>query len=209
MKTNAEKAALDRIGCAFDIEANAVMHEKSIIDPGLIIRTAKMLMNAPRIGASGCGHSGIACRHFVHLMCCIDRSARFLSPAEANHGAMGFLQKGDVMLFASRGGMTEELLPLLDICKTKKVNIITLTENTERTLAQNADIVLPFSVEKETDKYNCQGTASFTVQCVLFDIIQAAMIELSGFENKNFALNHPGGAVGKRLTGETGRKANR
>ncbi|MGI5172270.1 SIS domain-containing protein [Treponema sp. OMZ 840] len=199
MKADVEKAALERIRCAFEIEAAAVMHEKSIIKPGLIIRAAKMLMNAPRIGASGCGHSGIACRHFVHLMCCIDRSARFLSPSEANHGAMGFLQKGDVMLLNSRGGMTNELLPLLDICKTKKVSIITLTENTESTLARNADIVIPFSVEKETDKYNCQGTASFTVQCVIFDVIQAAIIELSDFANKNFALNHPGGAVGKRL----------
>ena len=50
-----------------------------------------------RIGAAGCGHSGIICQHFAHLMCCIERPARFISPAEAVHGATGFLQKGDVI----------------------------------------------------------------------------------------------------------------
>lgn len=86
---------------------------------------------APRIGAAGCGHSGIICQHFAHLMCCIERPARFISPAEAVHGATGFLQKGDVMVFASRGGKTKELLPIVDICKAKGVSIITVTENLE------------------------------------------------------------------------------
>ena len=81
----------------------------------------ELLKNAPRIGASGCGHSGILCQHFAHLMCCIEQPAKFVSPAEAVHGGMGFLQEGDVMVFASRGGKTKELLPILDICKRKEI----------------------------------------------------------------------------------------
>ena len=80
----------------------------------------KILAGAARIGTAGCGHSGIACQHFTHLVCCIERPARFISPAEAIHGATDYLQEGDVMVFASRGGKTAELLSILYICKAAK-----------------------------------------------------------------------------------------
>ena len=132
-------------------------------------------------------------------MCCIERPARFISPAEAVHGATGFLQAGDVMLLASRGGKTKELLPIVDICKKKGVTIITVTENLESPLAQQADIVLKQHVNRETDKYNCQGTTSTTSLCVIFHALQTALIEETGYQNEQFALIHPGGAVGARL----------
>ena len=132
-------------------------------------------------------------------MCCIERPARFISPAEAVHGATGFLQKGDVMLFASRGGMTKELMPILDICKSKGVYVITVTENTESLLAKGADVVLKQYVNRETDKYNSQGTNSSTALCVIFHALQTALIEETGYKNEQFAVIHPGGAVGERL----------
>lgn len=156
-------------------------------------------MNAPRIATSGCGHSGICCQHFAHLMCCIERPARFISPSEAIHGATGYLQQGDVMLLASRGGKTAELLPILSICKSKCVTVIAVTENLESPLAKDADIVLQMLVTKEADPFNEQGTTSFTVLSVLFDALQAALIEATGFQSAQFALIHPGGAVGERL----------
>ena len=102
----------------FAIEAESIMKTAEAIDPAEFEKAVKALAKAERIAASGCGHSGIACRHFAHLMCCIERPARFISPAEAVHGATGFLQEGDVMVFASRGGKTAELLPIMEICKT-------------------------------------------------------------------------------------------
>lgn len=158
-----------------------------------------LLKNAERIGATGCGHSGIICQHFAHLMCCIDKPAKFISPAEAVHGGTGFLQKGDVCVFASRGGKTKELLPILDICKAKGVRTITITENLESPLAKGADVVLKQYVNRETDKYNCQGTTSSTSLAVIFHVLQTALIEETNFKNEQFALVHPGGAVGERL----------
>ena len=90
----------------FEIEAECIREMADDFDEKAFLKAVELLKNAPRIGASGCGHSGIMCRHFAHLMCCIERPARFISPAEAVHGASGFLQKDDVMLFASRGGKT-------------------------------------------------------------------------------------------------------
>ncbi|MDR2111433.1 MAG: SIS domain-containing protein, partial [Spirochaetaceae bacterium] len=153
----------------------------------------------PRIAASGCGHSGIACMHFAHLMCCVERPARFISPAEAVHGAGGFIQAGDVLLLASRGGKTAELLPILRMCKHKGAVLISVTENLESPMARESDIVLKMNVPRETDKYNTQGTTSFAVLCALFDALQSALIEETNYQNEKFALVHPGGAVGERL----------
>ena len=78
------------------------------------------------------------------------------------------------MLFASRGGKTKELLPIADICRKKGVSIITITENTGSELAACADVVLRQYVNRETDKYNSQGTTSTTSLIVLFHALQAA-----------------------------------
>ena len=184
---------------AFRIESDAITHALEHIPEEAFMKAVDALKDAPRIAASGCGHSGICCMHFAHLMCCIERPARFISPAEAVHGATGYLKKGDVMLLASRGGKTAELLPIMDICKKKGVTIISVTENLSSPLALGADIVIPMSVTRETDRYNSQGTTSFTVLSVIFDALQTALIEVTGYQNESFALIHPGGAVGARL----------
>lgn len=184
---------------AFSIEAESIRSMECYFDEATYEKAVNLLATAPRIAASGCGHSGIACRHFAHLMCCIERPARFISPAEAVHGATGYLQRGDVMVFASRGGKTGELLPILEICKAKGVSIITVTENMESPLAKGADVVIKQYVERETDKYNSQGTTSTTALCVIFHALQAALIEQTGYQEQQFALIHPGGAVGERL----------
>ena len=191
--------ALAAAKAAYDIEAACITEMKAYFDDEQFAKAVELLSSAPRIGAAGCGHSGIICQHFAHLMCCIERPARFISPAEAVHGATGFIQEGDVMVFASRGGKTKELLPIVDICKAKGVKIITVTENMESPLAQAADVVLKQYVNRETDKWNAQGTTSTTALCMIFHALQAAIIEQTGYRAEQFALIHPGGAVGERL----------
>jgi len=195
MKAEALRAAK----AAYEIERDCINEMLAYFDDEAFSAAVELLKNAPRIGASGCGHSGIICQHFAHLMCCIEQPAKFISPAEAVHGGMGFLQAGDVLLFASRGGKTGELLPLVDICKRKGVKIITVTENLESPLAKNADVVLKQHVNRETDKYNAQGTTSSTALCMIFHALQTALIEETDYKNEQFALIHPGGAVGERL----------
>ena len=195
MKAEAKAAAL----AAYEIEKTCIDEMKGYFDEEQFGKAVELLASAERIGASGCGHSGIICQHVAHLMCCIERPARFISPAEAVHGATGFLQKGDVMVFASRGGKTKELLPILDICKAKGVSVITITENLDSPLAKEADAVLKQHVNRETDKYNAQGTTSTTALCMIFHALQAALIEETGYREEQFALIHPGGAVGERL----------
>ena len=134
--------ALNAARAAYDIECECIKEMKEYFNEEAFSRAVELLSGAERIGAAGCGHSGIACQHFAHLMCCIERPAKFISPAEAVHGGTGFLKAGDVMVFASRGGGTKELFPILDICKAKGVSIITITENLTSPLAEAADVVI-------------------------------------------------------------------
>ena len=184
---------------AFAIESESLLESAKVLDPAAFSAAVEALVKAPRIAATGCGHSGIAARHFAHLLCCVERPARFLSPAEAPHGALGFLQKGDVLVWASRGGKTDELTKILEIAKGKGVTIIGVTEAPASPLATLSDIILQIKVTKECDRYNCQGTTSFAVTNAVFDALQTAVMEESGFVNEEFAVIHPNGAVGKRL----------
>jgi len=184
---------------AFQIQAECLLEAFSYIDESEFKKAVDALAKAPRIAASGCGHSGIACMHFAHLMCCIERPARFISPSEAIHGAMGYMQGGDVMVLASRGGKTSELIPIMEICARKKITVISVTQNMDSPMAKQSDILLRMYAEQETDKFNTQGTASFAVLNAIFDALQTAVMEETGFQPEQFALIHPGGAVGERL----------
>ena len=199
MRIFMKKESLQAAKEAYKIESECIAEMLAFFDDEKFSKAVELLKDATRIGTCGCGHSGIICQHFSHLLCCIERPSRFISPAEAVHGATGFLQEGDVMVFASRGGKTKELLPIVDICKKKGVKIISITENLESPLALSADVVLKQHVNRETDKYNSQGTTSTTALCVILHALQTALIEETGFKNEQFALIHPGGAVGERL----------
>ena len=195
MKAETKERAL----AAFTIESDSILATRDKMDMEAFEKAVDALCKAERIGTAGCGHSGIACMHFAHSMCCVERPARFISPAEAVHGATGYLQEGDVMVWASRGGKTDELFKILEICHVKKVTVIGVTENLASPLAEMSDIVIPMVVTSETDRYNSQGTSSFTALAAVFDALQTAVIEETGYKNEQFALIHPAGAVGKRL----------
>ncbi|MDR2184583.1 MAG: SIS domain-containing protein [Treponema sp.] len=194
-----KEPAWEQARAAFTIEAGALMEMAETVDKAAFSRAVELLALAPRIAASGCGHSGIACMHFAHLMCCIERPARFIPPSEALHGGLGFIQRGDVMLLASRGGRTAELLPIPAICKKKGAAVIAVTENLSSPMALEADLTLKITVPREADPGNTQGTTSFTVLSVLFDALQTALIVKTAYRDEQFALIHPGGAVGERL----------
>lgn len=194
-----KKESLEWVKKAYQTEAECINEMLSYLDEEEFAKAIDILINAERIGTTGCGHSGIIMQHLSHLLCCIDQPAKFVSPAEAVHGGTGYFKAGDAMIFASRGGKTKELLPILDICKKKGVKIISITENLESPLAQGADVVIKQYVNRECDRYNAQGTTSTTSLCMISHAIQTAILEETNFQIEQFAMTHPGGAVGERL----------
>jgi len=193
------REAKEKAAQAFIIESDSILATKDGMDWNAFEMATDALSKAVRVATTGCGHSGIACMHFAHSLCCVERPARFISPSEAVHGATGYIQKGDVLVWASRGGKTDELFAIIDICQSKGAIVIGITENLSSPLAIKSDIVIPMNVTSETDKYNSQGTSSFIALAAIFDALQTAIIEETNYSNEQFALIHPAGAVGKRL----------
>lgn len=199
MNESEKDKMLDAAYATFEIEAESLRATGEVLDRTEFEKAVDMLASAERIAASGCGHSGIACRHFAHLCCCIERPARFLSPSEAVHGGLGYICPGDVMMLASRGGETDELVPIAKICRAKGASVILVTEKPDSTLGRLSNIILRIAVTRECDRDNCQGTTSFAVTSAVFDALSTALIERLDYSSREFAVIHPNGAVGKRL----------
>ena len=181
------------------IESKAVGDIAGYLDTERFGQAVDILSACPKIITCASGSSGIAAKKFAHSLCCIERNAQFLSPAEAVHGGMGCIKKGDAVVIVSRGGQTVELLPIIEVCNIKGAILIAITENIHSTLAQKAQIVVPLKIEKESDKYNVMATSSFIATVAIFDAMLVAIMEETCYKLEQFALIHPGGSVGERL----------
>ena len=156
-----------------------------------------------RIVTLGCGTSAAAARKVAHSLSCIERPAFFLSPADAPHGALGAVQPGDIAILFSKGGGTKELLDLVPSFKAKKVFLVAVTEDDGSPLARESDLVLRVKVEREADPFNLLATTSTMAVVAVFDALCIALMEHTGYTREQFAVIHPHGAVGDRLTGGT------
>lgn len=184
---------------SLEIEATAVKDVLDKMDWVAFQKATEALSKCDKIITCASGSSGIAAKKFAHTLCCIERPAQFLPPCEAMHGGLGAVQKGNVVVLVSRGGKTAELLPVLDVSIKKGATVIGVTENMDSPIAKQSDIVLPMHIEKESDKYNMQATSSYIATIALFDALICAVMEKTDYKKEQFALIHPGGAVGERL----------
>lgn len=169
-------------------------------------QAVEALSRCPKVITCASGSSGVAAKKFAHSLCCIERSGYFLSPAEAVHGGLGCVQEGDCVVMVSRGGKTAELMPILPVCQKKGAILIGVTENLESPLAKASQILLPLSIQRESDKFNVMATASFVATIALFDALLCGIMEYTGYRLEQFALIHPGGAVGQRLNPQPAEK---
>lgn len=195
MKEQSLKMAIQSL----EIESRTISSIATYLDIEAFKKAVSVLISCKKIITCGSGSSGIAAKKFAHTLCCIERDAFFMSPSEAVHGGLGGLKKEDVMVMVSRGGKTAELLPIIDVCNKKEATLIAITENLDSPLAKKANIVVPLKIEKETDKYNVMATSSFVATIALFDAMIVAMMEEMDYKLEQFALIHPGGAVGEKL----------
>ena len=152
-----------------------------------------------RVVVTGMGKSGIVGQKIVATFASTGTPAFFLHPAEAAHGDIGMLVKGDLLLALSYGGETDEINQLLPTCKRLGIGIIALTGKLNSTLAQAADLVLDISVEREACSLNLAPTASTAAMMALGDALAIALLERRGFKEEDFARLHPGGQLGKKF----------
>jgi len=152
-----------------------------------------------RVVVTGMGKSGIIAQKIAATLSSTGSPALFLHPAEAVHGDLGMLAKGDVVIALSASGETEEILRLLATIKRTGDALISFCCNTQSTLALASDIALDCSVPAEACGMGLAPTASTTAMLALGDALAIAVSLKKGFRPEDFAALHPGGKLGKRL----------
>ena len=169
------------------------------MDESEFTKTLEYILKSNLIVLSACGSSGFAAKKFAHSLCCVECSAKFVPPSEAVHGGMGALKQDNLLILVSKGGKTDELIPLASIAKAKGAKIALVTANRESALAKEADAVLLLPDVPESDRYGVMSTASFAATIAIFDALMMGIMEEKDYALSDFALIHPGGAVGKKI----------
>ncbi len=160
----------------------------------------ELVFAAPgRVVVTGMGKSGLIGQKIAATFASTGTPSFFLHPAEAAHGDLGMVVRGDLLLALSYGGETGEINQLLPAAKRLGIPVIALTGNGKSTLAQAADAVLDIRVEREACSLNLAPTASTTAMLAMGDALAIALLERRGFKEEDFALLHPGGRLGKKL----------
>jgi arabinose-5-phosphate isomerase len=148
----------------------------------------------------GLGKSGLIARKIAATLTSTGTAAVYLHPCDALHGDLGIVTSDDVAIFMSNSGETEELLEISPYLKQRQVPIIAIVGNLHSTLARNADVILDASVDKEACPLNLAPTTSTTVALAIGDAIAMTLMQVKGLTPEDFAINHPAGRLGKRLT---------
>ena len=186
-----------RSSVAAERRALDVLYEQ--MDEREFCKTLDFILKSNLVVLSACGSSGFAAKKFAHSLCCVECPAKFVPPSEAVHGGMGALKPDNLLILVSKGGKTDELIPLVSIAKSKGAKIAIVTANPESELAREADSVLLLPDVPESDVYGVMSTASFAATVAIFDALMMGIMEEKDYALSDFALIHPGGAVGKKI----------
>lgn len=181
------------------VEAGAILGLIQHLDQSFIDSVELINGIAGRVVTMGLGKSGIICKKVSATLASTGTPSFFLHPAEAIHGDLGMIVKGDVVLAISNSGETEELLKLLPSIKRIGAEIVAITGNPQSSLARGADFHLSAAISREACPLGLAPTASTTATLALGDALAMALLLRKGFREEDFAFLHPGGKLGKRF----------
>ena len=181
-------------------EAAALQLLASSLDESFILACEAILSSQGRVVVTGMGKSGHIGRKWAATMSATGTPATYVHPAEAAHGDLGMLVKGDVLVVISNSGNTSELRAILRYAKEIGVAVIGVASRLESLVMQSADIRLCLPMTREACRANIAPTTSTTMQLALGDAIAMAVMDLRGFSVDGMRALHPGGSLGLRLT---------
>lgn len=182
------------------IEGNAVLGLEKSIDDSFVKAVKIILSSKGRVVFTGMGKSGLIARKIVATMNSTGTAAIFMHPTDALHGDLGMVRRDDVVIMISKSGNTDELLNLIPMFKRIDVKIIGMLGVGESKLGRECDVCLNVSVEQEACPHDLVPTASTTAALAMGDALAIALLEMRGFTPEDFALLHPAGSLGKRLS---------
>lgn len=181
------------------IESQAIYALLSRIDSNFEAAVDILYNCKGRVVVTGMGKAGIIAQKISATLSSTGSPSLWLHPAEAIHGDLGRVTKEDVVVILSYSGQTEEISRLLPTLKKIGTDIIAMTGNIKSTLAQYSNIALDVSIKEEACPLGLAPTASTTAMLAMGDALAMAVSDRKGFKQKDFALLHPGGNLGKRL----------
>ena len=181
------------------VEADAVIALKQRLDGDFSSAVNMILQCEGRVVITGMGKSGLICQKIAATMASTGTPAIFLHPAEGIHGDLGMLMKGDIVIGVSNSGETDEVCRILPVIKRMGLPLVAMTSSRSSTLGRAGDVFLDISVKEEACPLGLAPTASTTATLALGDALSVALLIQRGFREEDFALFHPGGALGKRL----------
>ena len=152
-----------------------------------------------RTVVTGMGKSGHIANKIAATLASTGTPSFFIHPGEASHGDLGMITPDDVVIALSNSGETDEIIALLPVIKRLNTPLITLTGNSDSTLAKTSSINIDVSIQKEACPLGLAPTSSTTAALAMGDAIAIALLEVRGFSEDDFALSHPGGTLGRRL----------
>lgn len=182
-----------------DIEAKAITSLKKRIDTNFAKAVEYICGIRGKVIVTGMGKPGFIAQKVSATLSSTGTPSLYLHPAEALHGDLGRVTKDDCVIAFSNSGETEEIVKLIPIIKKIGVKLISFVGNRRSTLAKNSDFIIDTSVRKEACSLGLAPTASTTAMLAMGDALAMALLDKKGFCEKDFALFHPGGILGKRL----------
>ena len=181
------------------IETAALTTLQSLIGENFSAACARLLACSGRVVVMGMGKSGHIGGKIAATLASTGTPAFFVHPGEASHGDLGMITRSDIVLALSNSGETAEILTLIPVLKRIGCPLISITRAHSSTLAQHADVSLLTGDAAEACPLGLAPTSSTTASLVLGDALAVALLEARGFTAEDFALSHPGGALGRRL----------
>ncbi|HMI53313.1 MAG TPA: KpsF/GutQ family sugar-phosphate isomerase [Candidatus Saccharimonadales bacterium] len=191
--------SLDTARRVLKIEAQAINDVLARLDATFENAVDLLFACKGRVVVTGMGKSGLVARKISATLSSTGTPSFFLHPAEAVHGDLGMLARGDMLLAVSYGGETEEIVRLLEAFKRLEMPLVTLTGNISSTLAEASDVVLDVSVQEEACSLNLAPTSSTTVAMAVGDALAVSLLDKRGFQPNDFAALHPAGRLGRKL----------
>ncbi len=194
-----DETMLETAKHVLQVEADAVLALKNRINGDFSTAVKMILACQGKVVVTGMGKSGLVCQKIAATMASTGTPTFFLHPAEGIHGDLGMLSKGDVVIAVSYSGETEEVCRILPVIKRMGLPLITMSGNPKSTLGVAGDVHLDISVAEEACPLGLAPTASTTATLAMGDALAVVLLNERGFRAEDFAMFHPGGALGKKL----------
>ena len=180
-------------------EAQALLNLVPSIDDNFVKACQIMMDTKGKVILTGVGKSGHVATKIASTLASTGTQSFFVQAGEAAHGDLGMIGKDDCVIAISNSGEGGELKVLIPILKRRQIPLIAIVGNVESSLGKAANVTLSAHVDREACPLNLAPTSSSTAELAIGDALAVALIEARGFTERDFAMSHPGGALGRRL----------